>query len=338
MNEPQTDEPRVSSNRVRNLSVTDLGITPPSPPGGGGAATGASIPSPPDAPKPLDPADPLLQTIQRLLQRFGGVIFVGPPGTSKTYFAQAAAVALAQNISRVRFVQFHPSYQYEDFVQGYVPNKSGSGFTLAAKHLLQMCEAAEGESTTYVIVIDELSRGDAARIFGEALTYVEKTKRNFLFSLASGDELSIPPNLVFLATMNPFDRGVDDVDAAFERRFAKIAMDPDPAICRLFLDDAGMATGLADRVISFFRWVNEEAASVTPQAALGHTFFLAIEDEADLRELWTHQLRFFFEKAFRLDQRGHAEVVTHWEQIFAATSGGAEGGGGGSTGGSAAPP
>lgn len=319
------EQPRVSSGRVRNLSVDELGLHPPgydwlgaaglSPPPGGNGDDGTT---PTAAPEPLPEGDGLLEVVRRLLGHFGGVILVGPPGTSKSYFAGRLAMSLAGSSARVRFVQFHASYQYEDFVQGYVPNEDGVGFTLKPKHLLQFAADANGErDLTYVIVIDELSRGDAARIFGEGLTYVEKTKRDLPFSLASGDECSIPPNLVFLATMNPLDRGVDDVDAAFERRFAKIALDPDRAILLEFLADAGMEAPLVGRVVAFFDYVNGQARD-NPAAALGHTYFLGARTEDDLRFLWDHQLRFFFEKAYRLDRPGHREIRERWDAIFAA--------------------
>ena len=237
---------RLSPGRVRNLSVEELGLEPPkkasapSAPGGPGGRVpiGAAAAGADDEPEPLPENDPLLRMVRRLLEQWGGVILVGPPGTSKTYFARRIALSLAGSSARVRYVQFHASYQYEDFVQGYVPEEGG--FRLAEKHLLKLCDEAGRDSrVTYVIVIDELSRGDAARIFGEALTYVEKTHRGERFSLASGDDCVIPHNLVFLATMNPMDRGVDEVDAAFERRFGKIALDPDREILRGFLNDAG---------------------------------------------------------------------------------------------------
>ena len=322
---------RLTEGRVRNLSVEALMLQPPVSVAGGGSVGGArsGVIGPgggaggnEDDLTPLPEDDPLLHRISELLERFGGVIFTGPPGTSKSWFAARAALALAGSSARVRFVQFHASYQYEDFVQGYVPNEDGKGFSLASKHLLQLAEDAASEpNLLHVLVIDELSRGDAARIFGEGLTYVEKTKRGLSFSLASGDECSIPPNLIFLATMNALDRGVDEVDAAFERRFAKIAMDPSDAILEQFLTDSGMAADLRAKVLAFFRFVNEQARD-NPPAALGHTFFLNAKTEDDLKRLWDHQLRFFFEKAYRLDPQGHREVRTQWEGIFAPVAAG----------------
>jgi 5-methylcytosine-specific restriction protein B len=263
---------------------------------------------------PLDPDDQYLVIVRELLQSYGGVIFVGPPGTSKTWYAAKVATALVNgDRDRVRFIQFHPSYQYEDFVEGFVPLSAGGGFELADKHLLQMCDKARTQRA--VLVIDELSRGDPGRIFGEALTYVEKTKRNLPFQLASGRECKIPEELVFLATMNPLDRGVDEVDAAFERRFGKIAMEPDVGILESFLDSNSVADPLRHRLLTFFTWVNNRAKD-NPFAQIGHTFFLHVRNEEDLRRLWDHQLRFVFEKAYQLDPDGHQELRQQWDRIF----------------------
>ncbi len=268
---------------------------------------------------PLGQSDPRLAEVRGLLEVFGGVIFSGPPGTSKSYFANKIGATLAEDLGRVEFVQFHPSYQYEDFVQGFVPREGGDGFELKSKIFLQMCrEAAEDPEHAYVLVIDELSRADPGRVFGEALTYIENSKRGLSFKLASGEDASIPVNLVILATMNPLDRGVDEVDAAFERRFAKIAMEPDPTLLAGFLDRNGVEDPLRKRLLAFFGKANAEAKR-NPLAAIGHTFFIEVEDEQSLRRVWNYQLRFLFEKAYRLDPDGFAEVEVAWNRIFASS-------------------
>lgn len=295
---------RLSDDPVRRLTAVDLGL--------------ATSESPSDEHIPdlgIGDDDALLETTLDLIETYGGVIFVGPPGTSKTWYAANIALKLAKgNEELVRFVQFHPSYQYEDFVEGFVP--TDDGFKLHPKHLVQLCKLAEDRPNDWVVlVIDELSRGEPGRIFGEALTYVEKTKRGLEFSLASGTVLSIPANLVILATMNLFDRGVDEVDAAFERRFAKIAMEPSTSILRALLEQAGMADDLRRRVATFFEAALRRARS-NPFATIGHTFFLDVSDEAGLRRLWEYQLRFVFEKAYQLDPQGWEEINQLWERIF----------------------
>jgi 5-methylcytosine-specific restriction protein B len=244
------------------------------------------------------------------------VIFVGPPGTSKSWYAQHIAAKLVdRDRNRAEFIQFHPSYQYEDFIEGWVPKSSG-GFERQEKLFLRVCRAARDDpSHTYVIVIDELSRSDPGRVFGEALTYLERTRRGTDFRLASGEETSIPDNLVILATMNPMDRGVDEVDAAFERRFGKIAMDPDRDLLRSFLGESGMEATLQARVLRFFDSV-QHIARYNEYARIGHAYFFNVANEDDLRTLWDHQLSFVFKKAFRLDPQGLDDIQRAWNGIF----------------------
>jgi 5-methylcytosine-specific restriction protein B len=263
--------------------------------------------------------DELLLQVQRLLEDgFGGIIFTGPPGTGKSWYAAEIAAKIAGHSERVRFIQFHASYQYEDFVEGYVPKEEG-GFELKDKHLLDMCDKArDAEGEPCVLVIDELSRSDPGRVFGEALTYIESTRRGMEFRLASGNTASIPENLIFLTTMNPADRGVDEVDAALERRFAKIAMDPVRGQLERFLTGNGMEEGLRNRVLSFFDYLQ---AHDNPYCKVGHAYFRNVKDEDSLRRLWDHQLRFHMEKAFRLDPAGLNAVNGRWHNTVLSAPG-----------------
>ena len=256
----------------------------------------------------IEDDDPRLIEVRELLDdNYAGVIFTGPPGTSKSWYAEQIAAKLVDlDPTRARFIQFHPSYQYEDFVEGYIPLEGG-GFKMVDKHLLEMCDVAKNANGKLcVLVIEELSRSDPGRVFGEALSYIEMTKRGKLFRLASGREISIPPNLIILATMNPFDRSVDDVDTAFERRFAKIAMDPDRDKLKEFLSDNGMDPTLSARVLMFF---DRLLKNKNVQSHVGHAYFRSVRNEDGLRRLWNNQLRFHFEKAFRLSDEGLYEVT-----------------------------
>ncbi|HVD41471.1 MAG TPA: AAA family ATPase [Solirubrobacterales bacterium] len=271
------------------------------------------------AEEPLEAGDPMLTKATALLDRYGGVIFTGPPGTSKSYWARRIGTTLVEgDEDRIAFLQFHPAYQYEDFMQGIAPQGDGT-FKPVDKPFLQMCRDAseDPQERTYVIVIDELSRADPGRVFGEALTYVEKSKRGVRFQTAldSEKQVQVPANLAILATMNPRDRGVDEVDAAFERRFAKIAMEPDRAIAEQFLEEGGLDEDLRRRVLGFFDDANRRAKK-NSLAALGHTFFIDLADKTDLESLWEHQLRFLFEKAYRLNPAELEEIEKIWQRIF----------------------
>lgn len=300
-NRPGQEVPKLSSTDAESILST---------------ATESSL-SDGSLPYEIEDYDEVLLSVRDLIEDYAGVILTGPPGTSKTWYADQIAAALVQgDPGRVRFVQFHSSYQYEDFVEGYVPRKDGHGFELKKKHLLKMCDTARLYSDRLcVMVVDELSRSDPARVFGEALTYIEPTKRGQTFHLSSGNTASIPPNLVFIATMNPMDRGVDEVDAALERRFAKIAMDPSAGHLEALLDKNSMEDRLKKSVVTFFKFL---LGNSNERCKVGHAYFRVVRNEAGLRRLWDHQLRFHMAKAFPLNSEGYRIIEGEWNKIFSS--------------------
>lgn len=293
---------------VRTLSADDLGI---------GVKAKAAIghaSSAPDAPD-IAADDPRVQEITRLAKQFGGVLLSGPPGTSKSFYAAAAAQHLTGgDKSRYQFVQFHASYQYEDFMLGFSPEQGGFG--IKEGPFLSLAHAAKRDpDNTYVLVIDELSRADVGRVFGEALTYVERSKRELPFTIANGEDLVVPANLIILATMNPFDRGVDEVDAAFERRFAKISMDPSDEVLEKILRANEMDESLSANVLKWFRRINEHARK-NPAAAVGHAYFADASDTASLTDIWEYQLKYLVQRAFRRDTNTLADIEAAWKRVF----------------------
>lgn len=273
--------------------------------------------SAPDAPV-LHSDDPRLETILRLLRRFGGVILSGPPGTSKSWLAGQIADKIADgHDDRRADIQFHASYQFEDFMEGYRPKKDASGFEPRDGVFLNLIRKAHDHSDIdYVIVIDELSRADVGRVFGEALTYIERSKRGQRFNLPSGEEISIPLNLYMIATMNPLDRGVDEVDAAFERRFAKVDMPPSRELLEEILDRNGfLDEDVQRRLLGWFSKINARAAQ-TPAAAVGHAYFADVVDPETLQEVWDYQLKYHVDRAFKYDPDTRTEMANGWASIF----------------------
>ena len=180
-------------------------------------------------------------------------------------------------------------------------------------------EAALHPEHTYVLVIDELSRADVGRVFGEALTYIERSKRGLKFTLPSGDLCSIPVNLYIIATMNPLDRGVDEVDAAFERRFAKWDMPPSADALEVILAGNGLDENTRRRLVQWFRRINNRTPT-TPAAAVGHAYFSDVVDNQSLQDVWDYQLKYLVHRAFQYDPDSRTEMIRAWEAIFTAVT------------------
>ncbi len=170
-----------------------------------------------------------LRTIQRLLQDKGQIVFYGPPGTGKTYVALQLARHFAGAEDSTDLVQFHPSYAYEDFVEGFRPaDQNGQpGFQLRDGPLKRIANKARAQpGATHVLVIDEINRGNVARVFGELYFLLEYRDREISLQY-SEDPFSLPGNLWFIATMNTADRSIALVDAALRRRFHFVPFFPD---------------------------------------------------------------------------------------------------------------
>ena len=175
--------------------------------------------------------DGFLKDIQTLLEDKKQVIFQGPPGTGKTYVAQKLAEHLAGSDERVTLVQFHPSYAYEDFVQGFRPALANGqpGFELRDGPLLRAADHARREpNAKHFLVIDEINRGNLAKVFGELYFLLEyRDKEMDLQYSNQGERFSLPENLYIIGTMNTADRSIAMVDLALRRRFYFVEFHPD---------------------------------------------------------------------------------------------------------------
>ena len=159
------------------------------------------------------------------------LILQGPPGTGKTFIARRIAWCLIghRDDDPIEMVQFHQSYAYEDFVQGFRPTDDG-GFTLKDGVFHRFCERARGDpDTPHVFIIDEINRGNLSRIFGELLMLIEHDKRSEDYAVAltySAARFHVPPNVHILGMMNTADRSLALVDYALRRRFAFETLEP----------------------------------------------------------------------------------------------------------------
>ena len=225
----------------------------------------------------------LEQLLQRLKMKMN-LILQGPPGTGKTWLAKRLAYALIgdKNPGRVRVVQFHPNLSYEDFVRGWRPSRAGS-LELTDGVFLQAIESAKGDSSsTFVVVIEEINRGNPAQIFGELITLLEADKRNpgEAIELAYTEECGaspvyIPDNLYVIGTMNIADRSLALVDLALRRRFAFATLEPKLderwrkwVISERSLDDS-LVDGIKDRMTELNDSIKKELGE---QYCIGHSY------------------------------------------------------------------
>ena len=228
---------------------------------------------------------PTLDSMLHRLQAKQNLILQGPPGTGKTWLAKKLAYALIGRTDdgKVRPMQFHPNLSYEDFVRGWRPQGDGRLELVDGPFLQVVEEAREDPDSDYVMVIEEINRGNPASIFGEMLTLLEADKRNADEALAlayprePGERVHIPPNVYVIGTMNLADRSLAMVDLALRRRFAFFDLEPmlndtwrEWVNEQCGIDD-GFLAGIAQRINA----LNEEIAAdrnLGRQFRIGHSF------------------------------------------------------------------
>lgn len=225
---------------------------------------------------PLDRA----QRLVGLVERWGRVLFQGPPGTGKTFVAEALGELLTGGEDgRVKNVSFHPSYAYEDFVEGIRPVLS-EGKSLAYEVrpgvLLDLADTAKKyPDDQFFLIIDELNRANLPRVFGELLYAIEYRGPEHTFHLPySGTENYLPDNISIIAAMNTADRSIALVDAAIRRRFRHVQFAPDPDVLKAWLTNNGLAD-MADHAAGRLVALNDQVELLLDSDRLiGHTYLM----------------------------------------------------------------
>lgn len=217
------------------------------------------------------------------------VILQGAPGVGKTYAAKRLAYSMmgVKNPDRVSMIQFHQSYSYEDFIQGYRPTESG--YELKNGVFYEFCKRAEIDSDNeYFFIIDEINRGNLSKIFGELFMLIENDKRGIELQLLYSDEkFSIPNNVYIIGMMNTADRSLALLDYALRRRFAFFEMKPGFNTTGFQKYQTALANPSFDKLIDCIERLNsavESDDSLGEGFCIGHSYF------CNLTEISEHTL------------------------------------------------
>lgn len=260
------------------------------------------------------------EDLKKLLFRKKNVILQGSPGVGKTFISKRLSYALMgeKDDSRVKMVQFHQSYSYEDFIMGYRPYEKG--FFLRMGCFYEFCQKACRDKREHFFIIDEINRGNISKIFGELLMLIEADKRGeeYALSLVYGTEkFFIPPNLYIIGIMNTADRSLAMLDYALRRRFGFFDISP------CFLSDGfkkyqdRINNKRFDKIVEKVIKLNSEIMedySLGSGFRIGHSYFCNFKDwdEKELLAIIDYEIIPLL-KEYWFDQMDRVE---HWEKIL----------------------
>ena len=221
------------------------------------------------------------ETLVNVLKMKKNIILQGAPGVGKTFTAKRLAYSIigAKNPDRVQMIQFHQSYSYEDFIEGYRPTENG--FTIKKGSFYKFCKLAEDDDENdYFFIIDEINRGNLSKIFGELFMLIEKDKRGIELQLLYSDEnFSVPANVYIIGMMNTADRSLAMLDYALRRRFSFFTMKSGFNTVGFQTYQDSLKSDAFNKLISCIKQLNSKIAadiSLGEGFCIGHSYFCGL--------------------------------------------------------------
>lgn len=244
------------------------------------------------------------EALDELIESFGPegsqVILAGPPGTSKTWLAIHLVRYMTQDRPLAyQMVQFHPSYGYEEFIEGIRPTVEDGGvaFKRVDGVVLEMVGQMQAGDDPHFIVIDEMNRANLPRVLGELMYLFEYRGEDRAIKLQYSPDFSLPKNLHFIGTMNTADRSIRSIDIALRRRFEVFECRPDRGILERYFENRDLEV---PNLLDGFEKLNHDLTETLDRHhTIGQAFFMKpVLTKDGLRRIWTRQLGPLLEEYF----------------------------------------